>query len=87
MAEVLKKGIRKVIVIGDYECTGKGNQRNGCGALLRIRKKDIYITIAYGRDDEEYCITFKCPECKSETDIPDEDYTGEWHKLPKKNRR
>ncbi len=96
MAEVLKKGDRDVCLVGDYECTGKGNKGRGCGAILRIRTRDLYQTVCESYDDREYFITFVCPECATETDVKSEHYynvTGhyrppgkkEWLKNKKKN--
>lgn len=56
----------------ETECTGEGNGDGGCHARLEVEEADLYQTYAshMGRDESFY-ITFKCPLCDAETDIPD----------------
>lgn len=53
-------------------CTGAGNGHKGCGCLLQVVPKDIYVTRSYDYlgDGTSY-YTVRCPECGAETDIPD----------------
>jgi len=63
-------------VVGQFTCTGKGNQpptfgAKPCGSLLEISIDNIYITergngFDFSVDD---CTTFTCPVCDYETDI------------------
>jgi hypothetical protein len=51
-------------------CTGKGNNKHGCGALLEVGGNDLFRTYNswYDGSSENY-ITFECPLCKAWTDI------------------
>lgn len=44
-------------------CTGKGNNRDGCGALLLVSVGDLY----YVDDSAGYYATFMCANCSKET--------------------
>jgi len=62
-------------VLGEYLCNGEGNKNYGCGAILEIAENNLYQTIKEYRDGSVACfLTFKCPECDSETNIPGKDY-------------
>lgn len=52
-------------------CTGEGNVGSGCGALLLVEVRDVYMTEANRRDETDYFATFRCMSCLVETDIPD----------------
>ena len=53
-----------------YKCTGKGNNRVGCGAKLEVFQEDLYETRHEGYDGStDYYTTFCCSECGAETDI------------------
>jgi hypothetical protein len=67
--KVIKRDNWGIIV----RCTGIGNGNKGCGCLLHVVPKDIYVTSStdYLGDTEHY-YTVRCPECGAETDIPDD---------------
>lgn len=50
-------------------CTGEGNGGFGCGAKLLVERTDLYKTYKYSREDVTQFITFRCSECKKETDL------------------
>lgn len=75
----------KVIQSGDqrgkgwkrqYICSGKGNDCEGCGAVLLVEQSDLFHTTSGARDEVEYHATFCCPECGAYTDIPSRDLPG-----------
>jgi hypothetical protein len=53
----------------ECSCTGKGNGRPGCGALLLVEQGDLFKTTSQARDETTTYITFSCPECGTLTDI------------------
>ena len=68
--KVLKKG--RADRIGwqrELHCTGKGNDEEGCGALLRVEFHDLYKTYRSARGEVDEFITFMCPECGTQTDV------------------
>jgi hypothetical protein len=69
--KVLKKGSGAKSWSREFKCTGRGNDDGGCGARLLVEKTDLFHTYrsTMGRD-EDWFITFKCPECGVLTDIP-----------------
>jgi len=69
MVNVLKKGSVET-ALAEVNCTGSGNDRSGCGALLQIDSCDVYITESHHHDgSSESYLTFMCPDCGTETDI------------------
>jgi hypothetical protein len=68
--KVLKKGRKQTGWSKEFTCTGKGKGGGGCGAVLLVSKSDLYATHSYdhGGGHDTYT-TFKCPECKVETDV------------------
>ncbi len=54
----------------EFNCTGAGNGNGGCGAKLLVEQADVYNTHHhdYGGGHEIYN-TFRCPECRVQTDI------------------
>jgi hypothetical protein len=53
-------------------CTGNGNGGGGCGAKLLVEEGDLYQTSSSHYDGStDYYITFRCPQCRVETDLPD----------------
>lgn len=63
-------------------CVGKGENYKGCGKVLVLSAKDIFIS-TFPQDQEEEKVlryTFRCPDCGVFTHIP------QWH-LPKMVRR
>ncbi len=56
-------------------CTGKGNEKYGCGAQLEIQEADLKRTYmsCMGRYEEDF-ITIKCPCCGKHTDIEDKHF-------------
>lgn len=68
--KVIKKGREQKGWAQEFTCTGKGNGDGGCGAVLLVEEDDIYITKSGCRTTEQYN-TFRCCECKVETDLLD----------------
>lgn len=70
--KVLKPGRPQKGWSRKFTCTGKGNGDGGCGAQLLVEQGDVYNThhYDYGGGHTIYN-TFRCPSCKSQTDIPD----------------
>jgi hypothetical protein len=70
--KVLKKGREQKGWSTETTCTGSGNGGGGCGALLLVSQGDLYHTYSshYDGSNETYT-TFRCPECKVQTDLPD----------------
>jgi len=50
-------------------CTGKGNGDGGCGAVLLVEEKDLFITESHHHVDDDYFTTFKCMACEVLTDL------------------
>ena len=69
--KVLKSGTGQKGWSLKTKCTGAGNGNGGCGAVLLVEEGDLYFTHSshYDGSNETY-ITFKCPECGVETDVP-----------------
>jgi hypothetical protein len=67
--EVIKKGNPKGWE-KEVTCTGKGNHNDGCGAVLKVCKDDLFIseTSSYDGSGESY-ITIRCCECGVWTDL------------------
>ncbi len=64
----------------ELRCTGKGNNLNGCGALLLVEKGDLHIA--------EAVACFKCPGCNAWTDVATAETGGlRISELPKKPGR
>lgn len=70
--KVIKKGRPQKGWAKSFVCTGGGNNNGGCGATLLVERADLFHTYrsCMGRDEEWY-VTFRCPECGVLTDIPD----------------
>ena len=68
--EVLRKGRPQRGNSKKYTCTGAGNGRGGCGAVLLVSEYDMNRTVStdYGGGTDYYA-TFCCPECGVETDV------------------
>jgi len=60
----------------EKRCTGEGNGKGGCGALLLVEFADLHKTMRHARDETDYFATFKCSECGVLTDLFDEDLRG-----------
>lgn len=67
--KVLKKGRKQKGYSKERTCTGSGNGGGGCRAKLLVEEDDLYQTSSSCRDETEYYVTFRCPECYVETDI------------------
>lgn len=69
--KVIKKGREQVGWAKEFTCTGNGNGGGGCGAVLLVEINDIYQTHHYDHGGgHDIFNTFRCPECRVETDIP-----------------
>lgn len=73
--KVIKKGTGQKSWAKEYTCTGNGNKGGGCGAVLLVEATDLYHThhTDYSGHSDTYT-TFRCPECRVETDIPSSDF-------------
>lgn len=69
--KVIKKGREQKGWAKEYECTGAGNGKGGCGAILLVEQPDLFQTSSSARDETDYYVTFKCSECGVLTDIQD----------------
>lgn len=69
--KVLKKGRKQNGRAKEYKCTGRGDGGGGCGALLLVEEKDVYQTQSSCMGETEYYQTFRCPDCKVQTDVED----------------
>lgn len=67
--KVIKAGRPQQGWARELTCTGKGNDGGGCGALLLVEIGDVFETQSQCRDETDYYVTFRCPECKVLTDI------------------
>ena len=67
--KVLKKGREQKGWSVEVTCTGEGNGLGGCGAKLLVEEADLYQTTRCCRDEVDYFVTFRCIECRVETDI------------------
>lgn len=68
--KVLKAGRPQKEWAEKYTCSGAGNGNGGCGAKLLVERSDLFHTYRsfMGRDEEWY-VTFECPQCKVLTDV------------------
>ena len=69
--KVIEKGRPQKGWAKQCRCTGAGNSGGGCGALLLVERDDLYLTQRNCRDETDYFLTFRCPECVVETDVSD----------------
>ncbi len=68
--KVIKKGRERAGWSRELTCTGAGNGKGGCGAVLLVSEYDIYRTVIEDHSgDKEFFCTFFCPECGVETDV------------------
>lgn len=69
--ETKKKGRKQYGWAGDFECTGKGRNVKGCGAILIVSQIDLYPTSqqSVGDSSSDHFKTFRCPECFVETNV------------------
>lgn len=67
--KVIEKGRPQKGWAREYKCTGSGNGDGGCGALLLVEQGDLFQTQRNCRDETDYYVTFKCPDCGVLTDI------------------
>lgn len=68
--KILKKGKPPGSWTTECFCSGKGNGGGGCGAKLLVEESDLFITTASARDEFDFFVTFRCLDCKVQTDIP-----------------
>lgn len=85
--KVLKKGNGQKSWSTKRTCSGHGNGGGGCGATLLVEKPDLYKTSSHHYDgSSEYYITFSCPLCKVETDLPKNASLPFYDQIPSKKR-
>lgn len=66
-----------------YTCDGRGNGRDGCGAILEVSGPDLFHTenTFIDQSSEDY-ITFQCPCCNTWNDIKNADVpTALWRRV------
>lgn len=80
----MKKGREQKGWAKEFTCTGKGNGGGGCGAVLLVERDDLYQTSRSSLGETDYFVTFRCPECKVETDAEGTPFYG--NKLPRRPR-
>jgi predicted RNA-binding Zn-ribbon protein involved in translation (DUF1610 family) len=83
--KVLKKGRKQQGYSSERTCTGKGNDGGGCGAKLLVEEADLFQTSSSVKDETDYYVTFKCPECGVLTDL--ERPTSKEEEIAAKNGR
>lgn len=83
--KVIKKGRPQKGWAKELTCTGVGNGKGGCGAILLVEQADLFQTSRsdYG-GDTDYFVTFKCSECGVLTDTKETPFYG--HNLPREKR-
>ncbi len=81
--KVLKKGRPQKGWAKELLCTGNGNGGGGCGAKLLVEKADLYQTSSSCRDETDYFVTFRCPECGVQTDTKETPFYGS--ELPRRS--
>jgi len=67
--KVIEKGRPQKGWAKELNCTGGGNQGGGCGAKLLVEAGDLFETQSQCRDETDYFVTFRCPECSVLTDV------------------
>lgn len=67
--KVLTKGTVSKPWSASLTCTGVGNGDQGCGAFLLVEQRDLFLTQGFTCVDHDVCVTFKCCECGTLTDI------------------
>jgi hypothetical protein len=72
--KILKPGRKQNGWSIEYKCTGAGNGGGGCGAILLVEQKDLFITESTCRDETDTFVTFKCAACKVLTDLNQKDW-------------
>jgi len=72
--KVIKKGEPTQIWSKKFKCTGFGNNRKGCGAILLVDEKDLFKTTRCLMDGSTITyVSFKCCQCKALTDIDNDE--------------
>lgn len=68
--KVVKSGSGQRGWATETTCSGAGNGKGGCGAVLMVEQDDLFKThhYDYGGGHDTY-ITFRCVECRVLTDI------------------
>lgn len=77
--KVIAKGDGRIGWQEETVCSGAGNGKKGCGAVLEVTEDDLYQTSrhSYGDTHPDYFNTFECCECGNETDMPDSSVPSE----------
>lgn len=74
---ILQHGKPKEEWIHITHCTGEGNPKEGCGALVELHTDDLFYTAkSYMGKEETRYLTFQCAECDALTDIYSTDDPG-----------
>jgi hypothetical protein len=74
--KIIKKGRPQKGWAKEFTCTGAGNGGGGCNAVLLVEKDDVYLTHCYDYGGgHDVFNTFRCPQCKVETDIGNVPFT------------
>lgn len=83
--KVIQKGRPQKGWSKQYDCTGKGNKNGGCGAVLLVEWRDLFVTTSSCAGEVERCLTFKCVECGVLTDVDVYD-PPDFDKIPDKRQ-
>lgn len=67
--KVIKEGSGQRGWSTEATCTGAGNGKGGCGAVLLVEAPDIFSTYSHARDESTQYKTFKCCQCGVLTDL------------------
>jgi hypothetical protein len=78
---VIKEGKPHEIKV---KCTGAGNGKGGCCAILGVVADDIYHTQSSARDESTEYATVCCPACFILTDVDEKKIPGGWKWASKK---
>ncbi len=68
--KLIKEGRKQTGWAGEFSCTGVGNGNGGCGAILLVEQRDLFLTVQSSFDgSHDDFVTFKCSQCGVLTDI------------------
>lgn len=67
--KVVKEGRPQKGWATEQTCTGAGNGKGGCGAVLLVEEADLFKTSSSCMGEVEHYVTFRCIACGVDTDI------------------
>lgn len=83
--DILKPGKEPQKWALEVVCSGYGHYDDGCEAVLRVHKEDLYQTEHPSNElfvGYYTSITFRCCSCGVETDLKHDDRPRDWPNLP-----